>query len=185
MTWINEHKRLWRTAVLLLLIVSITGPWIFDKIWVPAEYICRPPNLRIDQNYCGLPTPGIQFFSFVISNFFLAISSMVTGEMAFLGFVRELLFSALFLLFLLPLLTTFSLILRGNNQSKFAVLVCGVAASVGIFVILADNGRQIWPVWGIWLYIGLAVVALVLELSLLRVNHEANQEKTPFSIRAL
>jgi hypothetical protein len=185
MTWINNHKRLWRTAVLLLLIVSITGPWIFDKIWVPAEFICRPPNLRIDQNYCGLPTPGIQFFFFVISSFFLAISSMVTGEMAFLGFVRELLFSALFLLFLLPLLTTFSLILRGNNQSKFAVLVCGVAASVGIFVILADNGRQIWPVWGIWLYIGLAVVALVLELSLLRVNHEANQEKTPFSIRAL
>jgi hypothetical protein len=175
MTWINEHIRLWRTAVLLLLILAITGPWIFDKIWVPAEYICRPPNFRIDQNYCGLPIPGIRFFFFVISNFFLAISSMVIGGMAFLGFVRELLFSALFLLFLLPLVTTFSLILRGNNQSKFAILIWGLAAGVGLFVGLSNNSRQIWLVWGIWLYIGLALITLMLELILFKFGGKSTQ----------
>jgi hypothetical protein len=185
MTWIKEYRRLWRTAALLLLLITITGPWIFDKIWVPAEYICRPQNLRIDQNYCGLPVPGIRFFFFVFSNFFLAISSMVTGEMAFLGFVRELLFSALFLVLLLPVISTLSLIVRGNNQSKFAILVWGVAAGLSLFIVLSNNTRQIWLLWGIWLYIVLAAATLVLELSLLRVNHEANQEKTPFSIRAL
>lgn len=185
MTWINEHKRLWRSAVLLLLLVTITGPWVFEKIWVPAEYICPPPKLRIDQNYCGLPIPGIRFFFFVISNLFTAIAGTITGEMAFPGFVRELLFSAFFLSLLLPLLPTLFLIIRGNNQSKFTILVWGVAVGVSLFIGLSENARQIWLVWGNWLYIVLAAAALVLELSLLRVNHQAEQEKTPFSIRPL
>ena len=35
MLWLQEHKTVWRVAILALLLVAIMGPWIFDKINVP------------------------------------------------------------------------------------------------------------------------------------------------------
>ena len=34
MMWMNEHKRVWRVAVLGLLLVAILGPWAFARIMV-------------------------------------------------------------------------------------------------------------------------------------------------------
>jgi hypothetical protein len=59
MSWINEHKSVGRVAVLMLLLVAMMGPWTFDLINVPAEYPCSAPNIRLDDDFCGTPLPGI------------------------------------------------------------------------------------------------------------------------------
>jgi hypothetical protein len=37
MLWIIENKRLWRAALLGLLLIAIMGPWVFDIIHVPIK----------------------------------------------------------------------------------------------------------------------------------------------------
>lgn len=47
MLWMNEHKRVWRVAILVLLLAAIIGPWAYDRVNVPAEYPCAPPFIRL------------------------------------------------------------------------------------------------------------------------------------------
>ena len=145
--WINEHKRIWRTAVLVLLIIAMTGPWSFDLINVPAEYPCSLPNYRLEGDFCGIPFSGIWIFPV-----------------------------------LFPLFTTLSLIRQGRRQSKFDVVIWGLALSVGLFFGVSFLARphpqsgDIWLYRGVWLYIVVAAVTLFLELITLKTDHYDAQE---------
>jgi hypothetical protein len=43
MSWLTDHKPIWRTALLVLLFVSIFGPWSFDLIAGPVQYGATHP----------------------------------------------------------------------------------------------------------------------------------------------
>jgi hypothetical protein len=62
MVWTNEYKKVWRVAVLVLLLVAIMGPWTFDRIHVPSEYSCSSPYIRLEGDFCGIPLRGITVF---------------------------------------------------------------------------------------------------------------------------
>ncbi len=66
MSWINKHKRVWRVAILVLLLVAIMGPWTFDRINVPSEYPC---SVRLEGDFCGTPMSGIWIFSWIIGGY--------------------------------------------------------------------------------------------------------------------
>jgi len=168
MTWINKYKRLWRTAVLILLLTSITGPWIFDRIYVPAQYPCSPPNYRLAGDFCGIPFAGIWFYSSAIGHIFNLTARLFAGEIALTHLSLEMLWRSLFLLPLLPFFTTLLLIFQGDRHLKLALAGWGAALIMSLFLGLTNSFRPSLVAWGIWLYIGLAIVALVLELFVFR-----------------
>ena len=53
--WFVTHKKILRGAILLLFIVAMFGPWIYNLINVPAEYTCSHPNVRLYGDFCGVP----------------------------------------------------------------------------------------------------------------------------------
>jgi hypothetical protein len=161
MLWIKERKRIWRTAVLLLLLIALTGPWFFDRIWVPAEYICSAPNIRLDDAFCGKPQSLMSFSSFMVGDFQNMAANLFAGETD----PMSLIFISFLLLLALPLLSTSILILRGDQQRwhRFQMIVLGLAAGIGLFLGLADFSQSYSALWGVWLYIALVVGMLIWE----------------------
>ena len=106
MPWINEHKRVWRGAMVVMLLVSTMGPWFFDLLWVPAEYTCSAPAIRLDGDYCGLPVSGIGLFRWAAPGLVYASKELVSGAMTFLDWCREFLFNLMLFLLVLPCIPT-------------------------------------------------------------------------------
>jgi len=168
MSWINQHQRNWRIALLVLMIVAFMGPWAFDLINVPSEYECSAPFVRLEGDFCGVPLPGIEIFFWISSGFISIGIGLVTGEFVFFERIRELLIGLLLFLPLLPIFSTLLLILRGDHQRRqvFTIIAWILAIGGGLFLGISNSiyPRLFWAVWGIWLYIGLAISALILEI---------------------
>ena len=168
-SWINEHKNVWRVAVLVLLLVAILGPWAFDQINVPARYPCSPPNVRLEGDFCGVPLSGIQMFAWIIGAFISMVVGLITGEaeLAHRGceFLLILLYSLFVFLLILPIINMILFILRGDRkrQQVFHMVVCGLDLAVGLLWGMSHYPRFFYALWGIWLYIVLTISALILE----------------------
>jgi hypothetical protein len=181
MSWINEHKRVWRVAILVSLLVAIMGPWTFDRINVPAEYPCSAPNIRLEGDFCGVPLSGIWIFSMMIGGFIIMGVGLVTGATGFADnggeFLRAFLFTMAVLLLVLPIFSTLLLIVRGGHRRRqvFNAAAWGLAASMGLLIGITSYQKLFWRLWGIWLYIGLAVSALILEVLTLKVGTRSGQ----------
>jgi len=181
MSWINEHKRVWRVAILVLLLVAIMGPWTFERINVPSEYPCSAPNIRLEGDFCGTPMSGIWIFFWIIGGFINAGVGLVTGATVFADrggeFLRAFLFIMVLLLFVLPFFSTLLLIVRGDRRRRqmFNVATWDLAAGAGLLLGRSSFSRLHWALWGIWLYIGLAVSALILEVLALAAERRPRQ----------
>jgi len=177
MLWINEHKGVWRVAILVVALVAIMGPWTFtDLLHVPSEYSCSAPFIRFNDDFCGTPLSGISLFRGMVKGFVDASAGLVTGAMG-LGewedrqflFGLFLLLSLFLFLLVLPFSSTLLLILRGERRGRqaFNVAAWGLAVAAGLTGLLTGffrHTKPFWLSWGIWLYIGLAAIALVFEV---------------------
>ena len=179
MLWLNEHKNDWRVAVLGLLLVAIMGPWAFDRIYVPSEYSCSAPNVRLREDFCGLPLSGIWFLRFMVPGFVHGTVGLVTGAMVFIEWARMFLFSLILCLLVLPFFSTLLLILRRDRRGRqvFNVAAWGLAAGIGLLIGLSSYPKLFWVLWGVWLYIGLAASALILEVWMLAAGKRPSQEQ--------
>jgi hypothetical protein len=185
MIWINKHKRLWRTAALPLLIIALTGPWSFDLINVPAEYPCSLPNYRLEGDFCGIPFSLLWGIPVFFRSFFRIVSGLLAGTTIPPDLSWGLLFSVSSLVLFLPFLTTWSLISRGSHQSRFAVVSWGLVIGVAYhffgnsFLARPHPGLDnIWLYRGVWLYIAVAIIALVLELIMFKTGSKVAPETT-------
>jgi hypothetical protein len=176
MSWINKHLRVWRVAILVLLLVAIMGPWTFDRTHVPAEYPCAP-HVRLEGDFCGTPLSGIWVFSWMVGGLINLGVRLATGATAFTDGARELLFSLLLLLLVAPFFSTLPLILGGDRRRwrMFHVVAWGLAVGIGLLLGLSGSSRLFWVLWGIWLYIGLAGSALILEVLVLVAGRRPDQ----------
>jgi hypothetical protein len=175
MLWISKHKKVWRVAILVIGVVALLGPWFFDFIWVPTEYTCSAPYVRLDSDYCGRSQPGYFLFKLMIGGFSDASKMLVAGTLTFIEWVRESLRSLFLLLLIMPLFSTLFLILRcdGLRQRVFSTTAWGLVAGIGLLIGLSSYPQRFWLLWGLWLYITMAASALVLEILVLRaVFHE-------------
>jgi hypothetical protein len=169
MLWINEHKGVWRVAILVVALVAIMGPWTFtDLLHVPSEYSCSP-FIRFDDDFCGTPLSGIWILLGLVTQFIYASAGLVTGAMGLVEWAGWALFSLFPFLLVLPFFSTLLLILRGDRRGRqaFNVAAWGLAAGTGLTGKLIGFFRYtkpFWLSWGIWLYIGLAASALILEV---------------------
>jgi hypothetical protein len=163
MTWIEEHKGIWRVTIIVLLLVSLIGPWVYDQIWVPSDYTCSAPFIRLDGDFCGTPKSGIWLYRWIIGGL---IEGLVTGEFVFSDVIREFLMSSLFFLPFLPVVSTAHMILRGDRKPWRIVNILVWGLIVGLILVwgLSSYPKLFWVLWGIWLYILLAASGLILEV---------------------
>jgi hypothetical protein len=183
MSWINKHQRVWRVVILVLLLIAMLGPWAFDLINVPSEFSCSP-NVRLEGDFCGMPLSGIGVFSGMVGGLINLGVRLATGATAFTDVPRELLFSLLLLLLVAPFFSTLPLILGGDRRRwrVFHVVAWGLAVGIGLLLGLFGSSRLswvfsrlFWVLWGIWLYIGLAGSALILEVLVLVAGRRPDQ----------
>jgi hypothetical protein len=166
-----KPRNVWRVASLVLILVALMGPWWFDRIFVPAEYICNGPAVRLEGDFCGIPMPGTSIIIGLVSRSIELSVDLVRGSNAIRGTGSDLLsilpFSLLALLLVLPFFSTLFLILRGDNRRRqlFQIAAWVLAAGVGLlFGIINSRLKVSWILWGIWLYIGIAAAALIVEV---------------------
>ena len=169
MVFLIRYKNVWRLLLLLLLFVALSGPWTLDLINVPAEYPCSAPFIRLEGDFCGLPLSGWRVIFWIAGGTFDVIVGQITGAAAinYFGSVLwvDLLYSLVLFLFVLPFFATLFITLRGYRRGRqiFLMASWGLALGAAILMGIAGYPRLFWVVWGVWLYIGLAASALILE----------------------
>lgn len=174
--WFIKHKNILRLAILTLLLISLLGPWMFDLINVPAQYECKKPFIRLDDDFCGLPLSGIQFFKWFTGGLLYIIVDVVKGT--FTGRSRELL-AVLSLLPLIPFVTTILLLWRDTPRLQIINLVAWILALIlTSTVFMLQINEQSFRLWGLWLYILAAVGAVVLEIAQMKKGTAATQPIT-------
>jgi hypothetical protein len=166
----SRTRGYWRVILLALLSLALLGPWAFDLINVPAEYPCHPPVVRLYGDFCGVPLSGIQFLSWMASGFVTGGIGLVTGSVGFFDWIRQVVFSLLGILVLLPILSTLLIILRGAGRrlQVFNLAALVVSLAVCLLVVFSGYPELFWALWGVWLYLGLAAGSVVLEVIALK-----------------
>lgn len=160
-----------RVIFLALLSLALIGPWMFDRINVPAEYTCHPPNVRLYGDFCGVPLSGIQLLSMIFSGLIFASKGVVDGSLGFTEWLRQIAFSLPGFLILLPVFSTLNIVLRRAQLSQQIFNLVAWVFALGVCLIISLSGypRLFWALWGVWLYIGLAagqVILGIVDLSL-------------------
>jgi hypothetical protein len=161
MSWFIERKNKLRMTIMAGMIVAFMGPWVLERLYIPAEYEC---SIRLDGDFCGIPQPGISLLFWLGGGF---AAGLFTGEFSNPERTREFLLISLFILLpLLPVLGTLLLITDQDNQRKqgFAIVFWILAIGFGLFIGLTNHPGLFWEVWGIWLYTALAISALLIEI---------------------
>ena len=164
--WFTEHKNNFRKVFLILFIISIISPWSFDQHSVPADIPC---DFRLYGEFCGTPLPGIFGIFMGIPVFFQSISDLFSGTLIF--YVR--LVNGLWLFTIFPILTTmYSLWIKETSFIRTMNLIAWTLAFIStltalILTMRTINGQVFW-LWGLWLYILMAISAVIIESLVIR-----------------
>jgi len=166
MSWITEPQRAARVAILMLLLLAFIGPWTFDLINVPSEYLCSAPFIRLKGDFCGTPLSGMWIVPAVVGQFISLVVGVATGAATLADLWRMPLSGLLVLLPFLPFLSTLLLILAGDLPGKqvfhLAAWILAVATALGSLLFAPELPAV--QLWGFWLYVGLAPSVLILEV---------------------
>ncbi len=165
MLWIRKYRNIWRVLILVVVLAAITGPWTIDVIMVPSEFLCSAPHVRLDGDFCGKSLPGTWIFRTMVDGFVYASVRPVTGDMVFIEYASIFFFNLLVFPLVLPFFSTLFLILRGERRRRqvFNIVAWSLAAGMGLLIGISDYPKLFWMAWGVWLYVGLAASALILE----------------------
>jgi hypothetical protein len=164
MKWIVANKRIWRIAMLVLLLAALIGPWTFDHVYVPQQYECTPPTVRLEGDFCGVKLSGLWIIRFVIPAFIQMSGMLVSGKAVLSEIGGEFLFSILLSLLVLPFISTLLLILHeGRNRVRFHLAALSIALVVSVWFGLLNYTEQSWRLWGGWLYSAVIAVSLLVE----------------------
>ena len=147
MSWINVNRNFIRSIILIVFVVTLLGPWMFEQINVPAEYACDKPFIRLDGDFCGSPLSGFQFFSLFI----------LVG---------------LPILLLIPFFTT-SLVIWKKDSHRLQIInlsMWGLALILVVLVFGLQLQDKAFYLWGLWLYSVLAISALIVEMIIRKAN---------------
>lgn len=166
--WFIKHKNILRQASLVLLIVSLLGPWAYDKIGVPAEFPCEWPIVRLHGDFCGMPMSWFSGFMLFAGDFFRILWALITGT--FTGRGRELLGVVFLALPILPLFSALLLLRKKDSPrlQRYHLIALGLGCVFPLFILFAQLNVKLVLLWGLWLYIIVAVSAVILEILIMK-----------------
>ncbi|MCA9978826.1 MAG: hypothetical protein KC413_23865 [Anaerolineales bacterium] len=171
MFWFRQHARYWRIIILVLLAITFIGPWGYDLLDVPAPYDCSGSSFRVNDDFCGMPLPGVWA---VLTSFGLVFVTLLQGDSSatFSILLIRVLFGLFILVTPLPIFSSLFLLAPGENPWRVVrhvkVWVLAVVGGMdGFLGFSLMRGLPPLPVWGLWAYVVLAPLALLMEVVLL------------------
>jgi hypothetical protein len=176
LSWLNDRKRIWRVIALAGLVLAFLGPWAFDRINVPAEFPCTRPHIRLEGDFCGLPLSGLWNLAALALNFISTIVGLITGGTVFVDWRLMLAYLLGAFLLVLPVYSTLLLIRAGERRSRQIFNAAAWGLALGVSLLYMSVYPYMHPaLWGIWLYIGVAASALIVEALILRASRRLAQ----------
>jgi predicted ferric reductase len=173
--WLYTHKKKWRRWILLLMLVSIVGPWIYETIYVPPPNPCSS-GFRVNENFCGSPLSGMWVFFTVLASVSSITSRFFTGEAS----AGEFLLSVGTILYiLLPVVSLLLVAGKADPSPQKVKLHHGIlifASMLGVLgvLIVMNDISFILKMWGFWTYSLLVFISLALELLSLLITRRQN-----------
>ena len=169
MTFIVENKALFRKLVIAMFVMSMLGPWAFDLLNVPAQFPCSYPNVRLNGDFCGAPFSGFRGFTWAIRDLFFILGDLI--KWGIVVRIPELIALVSMWIMVLPFFSTL-LLLWNTNSRRLQILnliAWGMACfPASRFFVLQTSRDQFvhlsYLLWGVWLYILVAIAAIILEI---------------------
>ena len=154
-----------RGAFIAVFLASMAGPWFYDEIMVPAQFACSAPFIRLEGDFCGLPVSGFHLNIFPLGALLQIVLSGSGGSALSAIAFRDLAVMAAFIALILPAITTILRSLRGSSQMARLLTIASwsIAAPIALFIALSSPRGLRLSLWGVWLFIGLAIVAIIFE----------------------
>jgi hypothetical protein len=172
---IIENKVRWRKFVLALFVISMLGPWAFDLLNVPAQYPCDKPTVRLSGDFCGYPLSGFEAFIMAAGGFIYILNELLKGNIA--ARIPELLTLIYLWIIILPFFSMLLLLWNKNSRQLQTInlIAWGLAglSTLTMFILQASREQVVhffYLLWGIWLYILVAIGTIVFEILVLRLN---------------
>ena len=185
MEWIDKHRNMGRVPVLVLLLLAIAGPWFFTLDGVPPPEWCRGPFFLLSNGLCAGSVSAAEILAFIGGGILAMGASLVTGAVAVYDIAAELprilLIAMLLFVLVLPILSTLLLVAGKDSRPVrvFYLITWGIAAVLSLLPVVFDATLRSDRFWGIWLYLGLAVGVLVLEILLFAVKSRSGVPTRP------
>lgn len=167
-----EQKRKWRAIIIMGMMLASLGPWTLELIAVSSEYACE---FRLSDNLCGLPLEGLEVYRW----YFLGIiAELIKGPSDSIRLARLVL---VFLTLGCPLISFFNtslLVLFKNYHppKTFTIAFWCLTIGAGLLGALETYPEHFWSLWGLWMFIGLSISALGLEILFIIVKRKPNAE---------
>ena len=176
-----DRKQTWRVASLVLIFLAALGPWVYDRIHVPAEYSCNLPNVRLEGDFCGVPLSGISILFMMLEGLGSIWGQYMAGTAVFPDRARELIFMISFILLPLPSFSTLLVLFKRSSRGLqiFHLGMWGLGAALGLFwtvIVLSYPYPHRWSLWGFWSYLVAAIGMLVLESLVLRIKDDPHTD---------
>ena len=174
---ISKREIGWRMLILGLFVICLLGPWMFEQLSVPAQYPCDKPTVRLSSDFCGYPLSGYEIFILIVSSSFYMLREITMGNSA--TYVTEYLILIYPWIIVLPLFNNLLLLRKKSSRrlQTINLLAWSLACLITLllFVLHSIMGQfinSIYLLWGIWLYIFMAIGAIVFESLSLRSKTE-------------
>lgn len=181
MSWLNEHKRLFRFAFLLLFVVALVGPWFYEDDGVPPPQYCDERFVLVAEDRCATLISGVRVIGW------LPLVLVSVPRMLFAGELRTWLslpYSIALTALIVPFLSNLrhlardkALPARGSYRAILAIATLA-GTSWPLFIGYIDRPLTFPLFWGIWLYVATALVALAFELGLARRSPPSSAPQT-------
>lgn len=160
----------WRRLLRFFLGVSsgfaLVGPWIYERVNVPAQYACAAPNIRIEGDYCGVPLSALALLALALAVLPAIANQVVSGVPPALDPVPAAsLFTITALILAAPIVSVLWAALdRGRRRWPIALIgLWGVVFAVTLTLGILPYARPIWEAWGVWLSAGVAAIGIAVE----------------------
>lgn len=200
MSFIIQNKIWFRTFVLALFVISMLGIWGFDLIpfLIPISSPCDTYNslvgksflseghfIRLNDNNCIITISGFEIIYLLTPQlFFGTFIESIKGNFAAVQ-IPELIALIGILLIILPFLS--NLLLLRNQFSRrlqiINVIVWALAClpALGVFLYPTNTDelskyyyKYFYLLWGLWLYILLALGAITFEILALKSDNKSS-----------
>lgn len=181
MSFIVKNKVLLRALAMALFVISMLGPWAFDLLSVPAQFLCGYPNVRLNGDFCGAPFSGFRGFMWASGSFFYLLDDLIKGNIA--ARIPELVTFVSMWVIILPFFSILLLIRYPNSQRMpiINLIAWGMACFPALrFFILQTSRDQLihlpYLLWGVWFYIFVALGTIIFEVLVLRSHIKQSME---------
>lgn len=175
-----KRRRLVRFGAATLFVVALIGPWVYERVNVPAQYPCTAPNIRLEGDFCGVPLTGGFALWTLVKDIPGLVMGLISGAFGLVEATSALVAFGLVGLIVAAPIVSLIWAMADRGRRLWPLGLIGLwAVTLGLMLVLgtAPYARPLWAVWGVWLYAGVAAVALVFEaLSLSATDRPVRSE---------